>query len=218
MLIINSDGSTAEMCGNGIRCFAKYIYEKGIVKKNKISIETLAGIMGVDLNIENSIVTGIKVNMGSPKLDKKAVPFSAANNNIQYSLNIDGEEYTASTLLMGVLHTVIFVDEIDVNKVIEVGRKVETLDIFPSRTNVNFVRVIDRKNIELRTWERGAGYTLACGTGTCASVVACILADKTDNFVIAELAGGKLFIEYDGKDVFMTGPAEFIFKGEYNII
>lgn len=217
MLIINSDGSTAEMCGNGVRCFAKYIYEKGIVKKNKISIETLAGIMHVDLILEESALMGIKVNMGSPKLDKKDIPFSSSKSNIQYMLNIDGEEYRASTLLLGVPHTIIFVDEIDVNKVIEVGRKIENLDLYPSRTNVNFVRIIDRKHIELRTWERGAGYTLACGTGTCASVVACILAGKTDNYVEAELAGGKLLIEYNDNDVYMTGPAESVFEGEINI-
>jgi diaminopimelate epimerase len=217
MLIINSDGSTAEMCGNGVRCFAKYIYEKGIVKKNKINIETLAGIMHVDLILEESALMGIKVNMGSPKLDKKDIPFSSSKSNIQYMLNIDGEEYRASTLLLGVPHTIIFVDEIDVNKVIEVGRKIENLDLYPSRTNVNFVRIIDRKHIELRTWERGAGYTLACGTGTCASVVACILAGKTDNYVEAELAGGKLLIEYNDNDVYMTGPAESVFEGEINI-
>lgn len=217
MLIINSDGSTAEMCGNGVRCFAKYIYEKGIVKKNKISIETLAGIMHVDLILEESGPMGIKVNMGSPKFDKADIPFSSSKSNIQYVLNIDGEEYRASTLLMGVPHTVIFVDEIEVSKVIEMGRKIENLDLYPSKTNVNFVRIVDRRHIELRTWERGAGYTLACGTGTCASVVACIMAGRTDNYVEAELAGGKLFIEYNGSDVYMTGPAELVFQGEINI-
>jgi diaminopimelate epimerase len=205
------------MCGNGIRCFAKYIFEKGIVKKNKISVETLAGIMYIDLIVENSNVASINVNMGSPRLEGEKVPFSAEYSNIEYVLKIDGDEYRATTMFMGVPHTVIFVDEIDINKVVEVGKKVEILDIYPMKTNVNFVKVIDRGKIKVRTWERGAGYTLACGTGTCASAVACITAGKTDNCVEAELAGGKLFIEYDGKDVFMTGPAEFICRGEFDI-
>lgn len=216
MNIINSDGSIAEMCGNGIRCFSKYVYEKGIINKQTINIETLAGVMKAELKIENSKVIDVRVNMGSPIFDKKDIPFNGDENNLNYNIKVNSKRYTASTLLLGVPHTVVYVDKIDKNEVIEIGSIIENLNIFPNKTNVNFVNIISKEKIEVRTWERGAGYTLACGTGTCASAVASILLGKTNNMVEAALFGGKLYIEYvDGK-VFMTGPAEFVFEGKIN--
>lgn len=200
MSIINSDGSTAEMCGNGIRCFSKYVYEKGIVNKLVMSIETLAGIMKAELKIEDSKVVNIKINMGSPILDKKSIPFNSDDDNLNYNIEVNGTSYNASTLLLGVPHTVVYVDNIDKKEVIDNGGIIENLKIFPNKTNVNFVNIIDKNKLEVRTWERGAGYTLACGTGTCASVVASFLGGKTNNRVEALLFGGKLYIEFiEGK-------------------
>jgi diaminopimelate epimerase len=218
MNIINSDGSTAEMCGNGIRCFSKYVYEKGIINKQVMNIETLAGIMKAELSIENSKVINIRVNMGSPILDKMSIPFDSIEDNMNYTIEVEGKSYNGTTLLLGVPHTVVYVNKIDKNEVIEYGKKIENLDIFPSKTNVNFVNVINKNSIEVRTWERGAGYTLACGTGTCASVVACALLGKTNNRVEAVLAGGRLLIEYNEGSVYMTGPAELICEGEIKIV
>lgn len=218
MNIINSDGSTAEMCGNGIRCFSKYVYERGIINKQNINIETLAGIMKAELQVENSKVINIRVNMGSPILDKKSIPCNCEEDNLNYYIEVNGRRYNASTLLMGVPHTIVYVDRIDKNEVVEVGKVIENLDIFPSKTNVNFVKVINRKKIEVRTWERGAGYTHACGTGTCASAVASFLLGKTNNMVEAMLYGGQLYIEYTDGNVFMTGPAEFICEGRTDIL
>lgn len=218
MNIINSDGSTAEMCGNGIRCFSKYVYEKGIINKQVMNIETLAGIMKAELSIENSKVISIRVSMGSPVLDKILIPFNSIENNLNYTIKVEGKSYNATTLLLGVPHTIVYVAKIDKNEVIESGNKIENLDIFPNKTNVNFVKVINKDSIEVRTWERGAGYTLACGTGTCASVVACSLLGKTNNSVEAVLAGGRLFIEYNDGRVFMTGPAELICEGKIEIM
>lgn len=214
MNIINSDGSIAEMCGNGIRCFSKYAYEKGIINKETINIETLAGIMKAELKVENSKVISVRVNMGSPILDKKSIPYDGEENNLNYNIEVKGKRYNASTLLLGVPHTVVYVDRIDKDEVIEIGSKIENLNFFPNKTNVNFVNIISKEKIEVRTWERGAGYTLACGTGTCASAVASILLEKTNNMVEAVLFGGRLYIEYVDGEVFMTGPAELVFEGE----
>lgn len=213
MSIINSDGSTAEMCGNGVRCFSKYVYQKGIVRKNIMEIETLAGPMIANLKIENNKVEGIKINMGSPLFDKEMIPFNSPENSLNYVIKVDGRSFKASTLLIGVPHTVIYVDDIDIDTVINEGKKIEQLDIFPAKTNVNFVKVVNNGEIEVRTWERGAGLTLACGTGTCASVVACYKNNLTGNVVKAHLAGGDMNIEYDGENVYMEGPAEFICEG-----
>ncbi|TDT61650.1 diaminopimelate epimerase [Fonticella tunisiensis] len=214
MTIINSDGSVAEMCGNGIRCFAKYIYEKGIVKKDSISVETLAGIMKIKLKVEGGIVSGVKANMGSPSFEKALIPFKGEVDNRSYFIEVNGKNYSASTLLMGVPHTILYVDDVDDDEIIRVGREIENMSIFPSKTNVNFVKIIDRNNIKLKTWERGAGLTLACGTGTCASVVASYINGLTENKVRAKLQGGYMYIDYDGENVFMEGPAEFICEGE----
>jgi diaminopimelate epimerase len=214
MEIINSDGSIAEMCGNGVRCFARYVYDKKIINKEDINVETLAGIMKIHLKIQNNEVYAIRVDMGKPSFEKEKIPFSGSENNRYYHININDREFKTSTMLMGVPHTIIFTDCLNEDEVISKGKLIERMSIFPQRTNVNFVKVIDRKNIEVRTWERGAGYTLACGTGTCASVVSCIINGFTDNIVSAALAGGKLNIEFNGENVFMEGPAEYVFEGK----
>lgn len=204
MTIINSDGSLAEMCGNGLRCFSKYVYEKGIVKKQNFKVETGAGVLEVILTLENDNVKTVRVNMGLPIIeeDKK-----------YYKIDVLGREFEATTMTMGVPHTIVYVKEIVDEDVIKYGPVIEKLDIFKKGTNVNFVKVIDKNNIKIRTWERGAGYTLACGTGTCASVVATFINGFTNNKVNAHLKLGELKITYNDY-VFMEGPAEFVCEGK----
>lgn len=214
MVIINSDGSYASMCGNGIRCFAKYVYENGIVKKNEISIETGAGVLTAFLNVKEDIVIGIKIDMGEFSYNKKDIPFNGTEDNKSYKLEVNGKEYSAATMLLGVPHTVVYVDNIDPSEVIENGSIIEVLDKFPNNTNVNFVKVISPNVIEVRTWERGAGITFACGTGTCASVVSGITRGINNNKVTAKLYSGEMIIEYVNGKVFMEGPAEFVCTGE----
>lgn len=204
MVIINSDGSLAEMCGNGLRCFSKYVYEEGIIKKDVINVETGAGVLEVKLKKENTKVKGIIVNMGKPILDEEKK---------KYKLKALDKEFEATTMIMGVPHTIIYVDNIRKEDVLKYGPIIEKMDLFKHGTNVNFVKVIDKDTIEVRTWERGAGHTLACGTGTCASVVATYINGLTDAKVTAKLLLGELNIFVD-EYVFMEGPAEFICRGE----
>lgn len=216
MDIFNSDGSRAEMCGNASRCFAKFVYEKQLVHKEKLTVETLAGVIQPTLHIEDGLVKYVTVDMGEPKLGSSHIPFSIALDKvIDYPILVDGSEYKVTSMFMGVPHTVIFSDDISDEYVIENGRKIEVSEYFPKKTNVNFVSIIDRSEVILRTWERGAGYTLACGTGSCASVVAGILNGKLDNKVLVHLRGGDLTIEWNGKNVLMTGEALEVFNGEW---
>ena len=218
MRIINSDGSNADMCGNGIRCFSKYVYEKNIIKKNTLDIETPAGIMKAELSVENDMVGTVRINMGKPCYDKKLVPFNGELNNKAYSLDIGGKNYEMTTLLMGVPHTVLFSGEISEDDVIQYGRYIEKLPIYPQGTNVNFVNVIDDRTISVRTWERGAGPTLACGTGACASVAASYLNNKTGRKVKAKLMKGELIIEQDVNGyIYMEGPASTVYEGDISI-
>lgn len=216
MTIINSDGSIAEMCGNGIRCFCKYLYEKEIVKKDKLLVETQAGILEVQLTIEKDVVTKIRVNMGEPIFNKNLIPFKGDMDNMNYKIAVNENEFNAATLLMGVPHTILYVNNITDEIIETYGKIIEHNEIFPRGTNVNFVKIINEGLIEIRTWERGAGYTLACGTGACASGVACIYNNKTKKKLDVLVAGGKLNIEYEGDSVFMEGPAEFICEGQVN--
>ena len=210
MRIINADGSEAEMCGNGIRCFARYVYDRGIVKTDDMSVETLAGIMYPQL-----IGDRVKVDMGEPYFDRTDIPMTGVGSALQALINVDGKQMTVSSLLMGVPHTVVITESFDDELVRMLGPKIETNEAYPKKTNVNFVRVIDQENIWVSTWERGAGLTLACGTGCCASVVACALIGKTAKKVRAHVAAGELDIEYalSGR-VFMTGAAAYVFEGE----
>lgn len=224
MRIINADGSEAEMCGNGIRCFAKYLYESGLVKKQMLSVETLAGIMKPDLLIEKGKVTAVKVDMGQPVLKREAVPMLEINGIdptsavIEQPLEVDGEKYSITSMLMGVPHTMIFVDDVEKADVTGLGPKIEKHWAFPQKTNVDFVQLVNRDEIKVRTWERGAGATLACGTGSCASAVASVLTGRTGRKVTVHLIAGDLFIEWnEDNTVFMTGPAAEVFRGYINI-
>ncbi|MEI6140664.1 MAG: diaminopimelate epimerase [Mariniphaga sp.] len=218
MRIINSDGSEANMCGNGIRCFAKYVYDNQINTARSFTIETGAGIMIPELIIEDEKVLAVKVNMGSPNLERSAIPMTgAAGTGINEPINVSGKEYTITSMLMGVPHTVVFVENLNDIDIVTIGRQIEKNPIFPKGTNVNFVEVINDHEIRMRTWERGAGSTLACGTGSCASAVASCLNGKTGKFVTIHLTLGDLLIEWIDGIVFMTGSANHVFSGEVSI-
>ena len=216
MRIINSDGSEANMCGNAIRCYAKYAWERGLVKSKTFRIETFAGIIIPEVIEENGIVASVRVNMGAPDIRRAAIPMLGNEPAaINFMLPLGESEINITSILMGVPHTVVFVDDLDSVDVKTFGPLVEKHPLFPNGTNVNFVEVVNRNRVKLRTWERGAGATLACGTGSCASAVASILNEHTDRSVIVELQYGELLIEWaeDGT-VFMAGPAEESFTGE----
>ncbi|MGE5629252.1 MAG: diaminopimelate epimerase [Solirubrobacterales bacterium] len=214
MVIINADGSYASMCGNGIRCFARYVYDQGILKSNIMKIETGDGIKTAELFIENDKVKGVKINMGSPSFDPKSFFSISEDEIVNKKLKENGKEYSITTMQMGVPHTVIFgkLDDFDVNE----GKNIEKNQLFSKGTNVNFCEVIDNSTIKVKTWERGAGPTLACGTGSCACVVAAKRLGLTGDKVKVMVPGGDLFIEVQGNEVFMTGPAEKSFSGEFD--
>lgn len=219
MRVVNADGSEAEMCGNGIRCFAKYVYEKGLVKKEKLTVETLAGIIEPALLIKDGRIEGVKVNMGKPKFNRSDIPMSGAGETVlNEKIEANGGEYFITSLLMGVPHTMLFVDDISKAPVTSLGPIIEKHPLFPRKTNVNFVEVVNDSEIKVRTWERGAGATLACGTGSCASVVASHLLGKTKRNVMVRLALGSMDIEFaDDETVYMTGPAAFVFEGDTEV-
>jgi len=220
MEMFNSDGSQSPMCGNGIRCVAKYVYDYKLTDKNSISIETLAGIKYLDLTIENEKVALIKVNMGKPELFPGNIPVIAEGESVvNQPIEVDGNIYQMTCVSMGNPHAVIYMDDVKNLKIEEIGPKFENHERFPKRTNTEFVRVLDRKNIEMRVWERGAGETLACGTGACATAVASILNGFTEDEVTIHLLGGDLIIKWDKEtgNVFMTGPATVVFDGEINL-
>jgi len=218
MRIINSDGSEANMCGNGIRCFAKYVYDNQINTAKSFTIETGAGIMIPELIIEDGKVLFVKVNMGAPDLERSAIPMTGvAGHVINEPLTVHGNVYNITSLLMGVPHTIVFVDHLDQTDIVSTGRQIEKNPVFPKGTNVNFVEVINDHEIKIRTWERGAGSTLACGTGSCASAVAALLNGKTGQEVTVHLTLGDLFIEWIDGIVYMTGSANHVFTGEIGI-
>jgi diaminopimelate epimerase len=216
MRIINADGSEANMCGNAIRCFARYAYERGLVKSKSFRIETFAGIIIPEVITENEQVVSVRVNMGKPNTERKSIPMLGNEAEaIQIPVQVGNQEFKITSLLMGVPHSMVFVNDLKAIEVEPIGRTIENNSLFPNGTNVNFVEVIDRNRVKVRTWERGAGATLACGTGCCASAVASIINQHTDRKVTVELQYGELEIEWaeDGT-VFMTGPAEESFSGE----
>jgi diaminopimelate epimerase len=219
MRIINADGSEANMCGNAIRCFGKYAWERGLVKSKSFRIETFAGIIIPEVIEENGKVASVKVNMGAPDIRREAIPMLGDETAaINVMLPLGDNEINITSILMGVPHTIIFVDDLNAIDVKGIGPTIEKHPLFPKGTNVNFVEVIDRNRVKLRTWERGAGATLACGTGSCATAVAAFLNEHTDRTVAVELQYGELLIEWakDGT-VYMTGPAEESFSGEINL-
>lgn len=224
MRIFNFDGSEAQMCGNGIRCFARYAYENGLTQKKKFSVETLAGEIVPELifgNDEKEIIEGVKVDMGKPRLTRKEIPMSGdpdervINENLTLDIN---KNFNITCVSMGNPHCVIFVDDVKNFPVAEVGSIIEKHNLFPEKTNVEFVQLINEHEINFRVWERGVGETMACGTGACAAVVAGILNKRIKKDAIVHLKGGDLKIEWteDGH-VYMTGPAESVFKGSVQI-
>lgn len=219
MRIINSDGSEAEMCGNAIRCFAKYAYEHGEITKDTFTIETLAGVMKPSLTIENGVVTQVTVDMGKPFFKAREIPMNVDMDKvIDVNLNVNGETVTVSSVLLGVPHTEVFIDDITKAPVKTQGPILEKHDAFPANTNVNYVEVVNDHHIKVRTWERGAGATLACGTGSCASAVMACEKGLTGREVDVELYLGILHISYlENGTVLMTGPAEEVFETELPI-
>ena len=213
----NSDGSTAQMCGNGIRCFAKYVYDKGYVGKNEFTVDTLAGIITPKLLNNGSV----RVNMSRPILESERIPFVPVNN-LNYALFAKDRDFVGNAVSMGNPHFVIFLnqDEDTMEFAKKYGPVIETAFEFPEKTNVEFAKIKSYMKIELCVWERGCGITQACGTGACATVVAAILNGKTDSSVEVELPGGSVFIDWYGSkenpdyDVFMTGPAEYVFMAD----
>ncbi len=214
MRIFNADGSEAEMCGNSIRCFARYVYEKGIVAKNSMEIETLAGIMKPELIIEDGRVTAVKVDMGKPDFTPEAIPV-LSDTPMDFEVPVGGKRFAASSVLMGVPHTIVFTDAVADVEIEKVGPEIEKHYFFPKKTNVNFVEVVDDGTVKMRTWERGVGTTMACGTGASAAGVITHKKGLTGSSVRVLLEAGELFIENaaDGR-VFMTGPAAYVFEGE----
>lgn len=220
MAMYNADGSEGKMCGNGVRCIAKYVYEYGLTKKDKISIETKGGIKYLDLTIEDGKVVLVKVNMGAPILEPAQIPVKIGDERcINEGIIVDGREYKITCVSMGNPHAVTFVDNTDDLPLDKIGPKFENHEAFPERVNTEFVQVLNRKEVKMRVWERGSGETLACGTGTCATVVSCVLNGLTDNEITVHLLGGDLFLNYDEeKDtVWMTGPATVVCDGVIDV-
>ena len=212
MRMFNPDGTEAEMCGNGIRCFVKFCYENGITRKKELKVETLAGIKRTWFSV-NGEVKSVKVDMGAPSFERKSLPMLGEGKCIGEKLKVDEEIYEVTCLSVGNPHCVLFVDDLEAFPVQEIGPKIEAHRVFPKRTNVEFVQVVNRGEIRVRVWERGAGETLACGTGACASAIASHTLGKTDKEVTVHLLGGDLKILYD-RHIFMTGPAVKVFVGE----
>jgi diaminopimelate epimerase len=214
MQMFNPDGTEAEMCGNGIRCFAKFCYDNSIARREKLNVETLAGIKQTQLSTRNGKVESVEVNMGKPSFERKLIPMIGEGKCINEKLRVSGKTYEVTCLSLGNPHCVIFVDDLETLAVQEIGSTIETHELFPHRANVEFVQVANRKELSVRVWERGAGETLSCGTGACASAVAGYVLGKTERNVTAHLSGGDLGITYDDDSVFMRGSAVKVFSGE----
>lgn len=220
MEMYNADGSRSEMCGNGIRCVGKYVYDYGLTEKEHISVETLAGIKYLDLTVEDGKVKLVKVDMGSPELVPANIPIVADGDRvIDEPINVNGTEYRMTGVSMGNPHAVVYVEDVKGLDIEKIGPAFENHERFPNRVNTEFVKVLDRNTVEMRVWERGSGETMACGTGACAVAVACILNGLTEDKVTVKLLGGDLQIEWDKEadKVYMTGPAEVSFDGEINL-
>lgn len=221
MRMYNADGSEGAMCGNGIRCVAKYAYEHGIVRSDRITVETQSGIKTLDLTVEDGKVTYVKVNMGVAVLEPACIPVTAEGDDfISQPLVVDGKEYKATCVSMGNPHCVIFTDHIDEMDLEKIGPKFENHPMFPDRINTEFVEVVDEKTLRMRVWERGSGETISCGTGTCAVTVAAVLNGlcKREQEIEIQVRGGKLYDTYkENGEVYMRGPAETVFDGEMTI-
>lgn len=217
MRMFNPDGSEAEMCGNGIRCFGKYVFDHGLTGKKKISVETLAGVKILELEANGRGVKTVRVDMGPPRLERPDIPMTGSGRAVNEPLVIDGKKYRFTSLSMGNPHCVIFVPNVAKFPVTEVGPKIEKYKFWPRKVNVEFVEVVSRKEVRQRTWERGAGETWGCGTGASAVCVAGVLTNRTERRILNHLLGGDLILEWDThtNHVFKTGPAVEVFEGEW---
>ncbi len=215
MRIFNADGSEAQMCGNGIRCVAKYMYTSGLRKNDKMTIETAAGLKTIELTVEKNNVSQVKVEMGTPDLLRNDIPMVGENTKvINEQLQLNDSILDITCVSMGNPHCITFVDDVESIDLNITGKAVENHKLFPERINAHFVQIVSTNEIKMRTWERGSGETLACGTGAVASSVACVLNNLTERIVHAQLPGGKLKVEWtDDNKTYMTGPAEFVFSG-----
>lgn len=221
MRMFNADGSEAEMCGNASRCIGKYVFDKHLTDKTDVTLETLAGIRHLHLDVVNGVVKEVTVDMGSPELSPERIPVKSASKESKISEKeiINGIEYKITAVGMGNPHAVVFVPALFDRLVLEEGPKMEVAEIFPNKSNIEFIKIIDAHHLEMRVWERGSGETMACGTGACAAVVASVLNGFTDREVYVSLPGGVLKIKWDEETnhVFLTGPAEFVADGIYYI-
>ena len=217
MAMYNADGSRGEMCGNGIRCVAKYVYDYGLTDKTKVSIETLAGIKYIDMEVQDGKMKTAKVNMGSPILCPSEIPVTIGEKQcVNEPLIVEGKEYHVTAVSMGNPHCIVFVDDINSVELEKIGPKFETNPVFPKKTNTEFVEVKNDKYVRMRVWERGAGITWACGTGSCATLVACVLNKRTQRTAQIELDGGILTIQWaDNNRIYMTGPATKVFTATW---
>ena len=224
MEMYNADGSRGEMCGNGIRCVGKFVYDKGLTDREHITVVSAGKVKHLDLTVERpegagqsrGCVTKVRVNMGSPVLEPSNIPVKAAGDRvIDEPISVDGREYRMTCVSMGNPHAVIFGKDVAKLELERIGPLFEKHERFPNRVNTEFVEILDRNTVFMRVWERGAGETLACGTGCCAAVTACVLNDLTDPSVTVKLLGGELFIEWDRESnlIYMTGPATTVFEG-----
>lgn len=220
MEMYNADGSQGAMCGNGIRCVAKYMYDYGITDKTSISVETKSGIKYLDLTLKNGKVDTVKVNMGAPILKASEIPvISEKEQVISEPVTIDGKEWEITCVSMGNPHAITYIDDVKHLEIEKIGPKFENHEIFPDRVNTEFVHVIDRNTVEMRVWERGSGETYACGTGACAVAVSSILNGLTEEEVTVKLLGGdlKIFWNREENRVYMTGSATKVFDGEIDL-
>ena len=224
MEMYNMDGSRAEMCGNGIRCVAKFVYDKGLTEKTSLSIISCGRIRYLDLTVQDGKVSTVRVNMGAPVLRAADIPVISQKGEDQErvigeKIEVDGKTYEMTCVSMGNPHAVIFADQVSALPLEKIGPLFENHERFPKRVNTEFVKVIDREHVEMRVWERGTGETLACGTGACAVAVACVLNGLTKEQITVKLLGGNLQIRWDQKEnlVYMTGSADTVFEGEIEV-
>jgi len=218
MRMFNADGSESEMCGNAIRCVAKYVYEHGIAKKDTLTIETGAGVLTLELSVEDGTVPRVKVDMGQPILAAEEIPTTWTGDKVvDQALSVDGREFTVTCVSMGNPHCVTFVDELTDDLVFGFGPKIEHDPHFPNRVNAEFVQILSPTEIRMRVWERGSGETLACGTGASAVCVAGVLSGRTEREITAHLFGGDLQLHWaDNDHLYKTGPAVEVFSGEWS--
>lgn len=219
MRIFNSDGSEPEMCGNGIRCVARYAYEKGWIEGRNISVKTLAGARYPQVELSDGKVTNVRVDMGQPVLERQLIPMQGEGSTVRVMLTTSQGDFEITAVSMGNPHCITFVNDINQIPIAALGSEIELHTMFPAKTNVEFVQVLSRNELIMRVWERGAGITLACGTGTCATLVAAVLNDLSDRKAIVHLLGGDLLIEWNEEDnrVYMTGPAQYVFSGKIDL-